>query len=86
MAIRAVKAAEKTMNRGCFIAIKAAIKNVLSPISEKMIIARERTKECSGWMIEAELPVSIGMEGVKGARIARGSLLEAVAGTGCGRS
>ena len=67
-------------------AIRAAIRNVLSPISEKMIIARERTKECSGWMREAELPVSMGMEGVKGARTARGSLLEAVGGTGCGMS
>ena len=84
--MRAVKAAEKTISRGCFIAIRAAIKNVLSPISEKMIIVRERTKECNGWMREAELPVSKGMEGVKGARIARGSLLEAVAGIGCGRS
>lgn len=84
--MRAVKAAEKTISRGCFIAIRAAIKKVLSPISEKMIIVKERTKECRGWIRDAELPVSIGMEGVKGARIARGSLLEAVAGTGCGRS
>ena len=84
--MRAVKAAEKTISRGCFIAIKAAIKKVLSPISEKIIIVSERTKECSGWMRVAEFPVSMGMEGVKGARMVRGSLLEAVAGTGCGRS
>lgn len=37
-------------------------------------------------MREAEFPVSMGIEGVKGARIARGSLLEAVAGTGWGMS
>ena len=46
--MRAAKAAEKTIRRGCFIAISAAIRNVLSPISEKIIIVRERTKECSG--------------------------------------
>ena len=80
MAMRAVKAAEKTTNLGCFIAIRAAMRNVLSPISEKMIIVRERTKECNGCMIDAGADVSIGIEGVKGLRIASGSLLETVGG------
>ena len=48
MAIRAVNAAEKTTSRGCFIAISAAIKKVLSPISEKMIIVNERIKAWRG--------------------------------------
>ena len=45
MAKRAVKAAEKTTNRGCFMAMRAATKKVLSPISEKTIMVRDRTKE-----------------------------------------
>lgn len=34
-------------------AISAATRNVLSPISEKMIIVRERMKEWNGWMMPA---------------------------------
>ena len=45
MAMRAVKAAENTRKRGCFMAMRAAIKNVLSPISENMIMVKERAKE-----------------------------------------
>ena len=45
IAIRAVKAAEKTRRRGCFMAINAAIRKVLSPISENIIIVKERRKE-----------------------------------------
>jgi len=45
---REAKAAEKTTPRGCDIAIKAAIRNVLSPSSEMMIIAKENTNECKG--------------------------------------
>ena len=48
MAIRAEKAAEKTRRRGCFIAIRAAIRKVLSPISEKIIMVRDRMKEWRG--------------------------------------
>ena len=85
--MRAVKAAEKTTSRGCFIAISAAMRNVLSPISENMIIVRESTKECKGCIIEAGAAVSDGKEGVKGClRMARGSLFEADSGTGCGMS
>ena len=86
MAMSAVKAAENTTKRGCFIAINAAMRKVLSPISEKMIIVRERTKECNGWMIEAGAEVSMGIDGVKGFRIASGSLLATVGGTGRGIS
>lgn len=66
MAISAVKAAEKTTSRGCFMAMSAAIRNVLSPISEKMIMVSERTKECRGCMIDAGAAVRAGNEGVKG--------------------
>lgn len=45
IAMRAAKAAEKTKRRGCFIAIKAAIRKVLSPISEKTIMVSERRNE-----------------------------------------
>ena len=48
IAINAEKAAEKTSNLSCFIAMRAAIKNVLSPISEKRIIVRERMYEWKG--------------------------------------
>jgi len=86
MTMRAEKAAENTINRGCFIAIKAAMRKVLSPISENMIIARDRTKECNGCMIDAGAESNIGIDGVKGFSIARGSLLEALSGTGSGMS
>lgn len=38
----AEKAAEKTRRRSCFMAIKAAMRKVLSPISETRIMVRER--------------------------------------------
>ena len=83
MARRAVRAAEKTTNRGCFIAIKAAIRNVLSPISENMIIVRESTKECSGCKMDAEVMAgSVGKFGAYGLNMARGSVLGREAGTG----
>jgi hypothetical protein len=50
MVIRAENAAEKTSIRSCFIAIRAAIRNVLSPISENRIIVSERMNECNGWI------------------------------------
>ena len=86
IAISAVNAAENTTKRGCFIAINAAMRKVLSPISEKMIIVRERTKECNGWIMEAGAEESMGIDGVKGLRIASGSLLGTVGGTGRGIS
>ena len=46
--IKAEKAAEKTSIRSCFIAIRAAMRNVLSPTSENRIMVRERTKEWKG--------------------------------------
>ena len=65
MAMRAAKAAENTTRRGCFMAIRAAIRNVLSPISEKMIIDKDRRKEWRGCMRDAGAEVSNVPEGVK---------------------
>lgn len=48
MVISALKAAENTTRRSCFIAMSAATRNVLSPTSEKRIMVRERTKEWKG--------------------------------------
>lgn len=63
--IRAVKAAEKTRRRGCFIAINAAMRKVLSPTSEKMIMVKERRKEWRGWMSESgAVVVRRGIEGL----------------------
>lgn len=50
MAMRAEKAAEKTRSRGCFMAIRAAMRKVLSPISEKRIIVKDSRSECNGWI------------------------------------
>lgn len=41
------KAAAKTTKRECFMAIIAAIKNVLSPISETIIMSKEITNDFS---------------------------------------
>ena len=86
MQMRAENAAVKTTRRGCFIAMRAAIKKVLSPISEKIIIVRERRKEWRGWIREAGAEVRRGIEGVKGLRISSGSLLEEPTGAGWGMS
>jgi hypothetical protein len=48
MTAKDANAAAKTTLRGCFIAINAAIKNVLSPSSEMMIIVNDSINECSG--------------------------------------
>lgn len=48
MTMREPRAAEKTRKRGCFIAMRAAMRKVLSPISEKMIMMKERRKEWKG--------------------------------------
>ena len=45
---REAKAAEKTTPLGCLIAINAAIKNVLSPNSEMIIMAKEKKKAWTG--------------------------------------
>ncbi len=66
--------------------MRAAIRKVLSPISEKIIIVRERTKECRGCMMDAGAAFKEGKDGVKGLRMARGSLFDAESGTGCGMS
>lgn len=69
----AEKAAVKTRMRGFFMAMSAAMRKVLSPISEKIIIVRLSKKEWRGWIKESGAEARRGMEGVKGARIARGS-------------
>lgn len=86
MHMRAENAAVKTTRRGCFMAIRAAIRKVLSPISEKIIIVKESKKECSGWISEAGAEVSRGIDGVKGLRISSGSFLEEPTGAGWGMS
>lgn len=86
MAMRAVKAAEKTSRRGCFMAISAAIRKVLSPISENTIIVKERRKECRGWIKELVAVANKGIEGLRGSLIWRGSSLDEVGGRGGGIS
>jgi len=88
IAINAEKAAEKTRSLSCFIAMRAAIRNVLSPISEKRIIVRERMYEWKGWM-RPSLPSSsgklyLGEVFVSGFEISRWSLF-AEFGRGWGR-
>lgn len=46
--MRAERAAEKTTRRSWRIAIRAATRKVLSPISEKRIMVIDRTKEWKG--------------------------------------
>ena len=48
MTIMAGKEAEKTSSGECFMAMRAATRKVLSPISEKMIMVKARTKEWRG--------------------------------------
>ena len=84
IAMRALKAAVNTRTRGCFIAMRAAMRKVLSPISEKMIMVRESKKEWRGCMRDSGVAASNGIEGVYWARIARGSDFWALGGAGCG--
>lgn len=86
MAMRAVKAAENTRKRGCFMAIRAAIKNVLSPISENIIMVKERAKEWSGCIRDPVVADNEGREDVNGLRISSGSFFATVGGTGGGIS
>jgi len=88
IAINAENAAEKTRSLSCFMAIRAAIKNVLSPISEKRIMVSESIYEWKGW-IRPSLPSSsgrlyFGEDFVSGFEISRWSLF-AEFGRGCGR-
>lgn len=68
-------------------AIKAATRKVLSPISEKRIIVKDRTKEWKGWMTppassSGMLEVGAFVFGV----VSSGSDFESESGTGWGRS
>ena len=65
------------------------MRKVLSPISEKMIIDKERRKEWRGCINEAGAEVSRLLEGVKDfmiSLISSGFFLEVVGGTGWGMS
>ncbi len=64
MAMRALKAAVKTNIRGCFMAMRAAIRKVLSPISENIIIVKESRNEWRGWMRDSGVEARSGIEGV----------------------
>lgn len=64
MAMRAIKAAEKTTILGWRMAISAATRKVLSPISEKRIMVSERTKEWKGCIISLEL-MSVGLSDLR---------------------
>jgi hypothetical protein len=84
MTMRAEKAAEKTRRRGCRMAMSAATRNVLSPISEKMIMVKERMKEWNGWMTplgSSTSGVEPVPEGVFG-EVSKGSSLGRDGGTG----
>lgn len=50
-------------------AMRAAIRKVLSPISENMIIVKESRKEWSGCIREPGVAASNGSDGAKGLRI-----------------
>lgn len=87
MTISAEKAAEKTSSRGCRMAIKAATRKVLSPISEKMIMVKERMKEWKGCITPPASSSGRFEAGVCGfVMVSRGSLLESESGLGCGIS
>jgi hypothetical protein len=88
MTIRAEKAAEKTRRRGCRIAMRAATRKVLSPISEKMIIVKDRIKEWNGWMTplltSSSGVIEVGVFGL--VTVSSGSLFVREPGTGWGMS
>lgn len=56
--IKDANAAVNTTTRGCFIAMRAAMRNVLSPISENRIMIKERVKECHGELIVPDISSS----------------------------
>jgi hypothetical protein len=66
--------------------MRAATRNVLSPISEKMIIVKASIKEWKGCMAPSSTSSSVE-EGVLGGElVSRGSLVEMEPGTGRGLS
>src|SRR3954447_23478390 len=95
MPIKALNAAVKTTRRGWRIAMRAATRNVLSPISETRIIVKEKTRECSelpcsgmseleSWFNEEELEDE--PEPREPCSRASGSSLTMAGGLGCGIS
>ena len=68
-------------------AIRAATRKVLSPISEKMIMVKESTKEWKGWITPAASSSDmLEVGGLVLGAVSSGSALESEPGTGCGRS
>jgi hypothetical protein len=65
--------------------MRAATRNVLSPISEKMIMVKARIKEWKGCTAPASTSSSVE-EGVFGGVVSRGSFVETEPGTGSGLS
>lgn len=86
MVISAEKAAEKTRILSCFMAIKAAMRKVLSPISETRIIVRERINECRGWMRPSTPSASTSDWPVLAGFVKSKWSLWAESGIGCGKS
>lgn len=85
MAMRAEKAAVKTTVRGCRMAMRAATKKVLSPISENIIMVKDSINEWKGWITPLGSPSSeSGM--VLGGDVSNGSSLRDDGGTGWGIS
>jgi hypothetical protein len=81
----AEKAAVKTTVRGCRIAMSAATKKVLSPISENIIMVKDRTNEWKGCMTPAG-SLSSKSGTVCGGVVSSGSSLTEDGGTGWGIS
>ena len=77
---RAANAAENTSKGGYFIAIKAATRKVLSPISEKMIMVKARRKEWRGCI--RAVSEDILSPRASDCLTARGSFFEPPAGDG----
>jgi hypothetical protein len=84
MAMRAEKAAVKTTVRGCRMAMSAATKKVLSPISENIIMVKDRTNEWNGCITPLGSSSESGI--VFGGDVSSGSSLSEEGGTGWGIS
>ena len=81
----AAKAAEKTMSGGCFMAMSAATRKVLSPISENIIMVNAKKKECRGCMrvVGSDFDVPVVNDGNL---TSSGSSFNKFVGIGCGIS
>jgi hypothetical protein len=85
MTMSAEKAAENTSSRGCRMAIRAATRNVLSPISEKMIMVNESINEWNGCMTPpASSPGRFEAGVFDFGVVVNGFLSDSASGLGCG--